>query len=53
MTSIGKTSNVMKQERSHTEEVLMLGGERQADDAMSSTSGMREKDLKDSANKVQ
>ena len=55
MTSIGKTSNVMKREVSHMDEFLQLGGERPqvADDAMSSTSGMREKDLKDSANKVQ
>lgn len=52
MTSIGKTSGIMKREVSHTDEMVQYGGEK-TDDVMSTTSGMRDKDLKDAANKVQ
>ena len=54
MTSIGKTSGVMKREVSHAEEVAGFGEKREVpDDVMSNTSGVREKELKDAANKVQ
>ena len=53
MTSIGKTSGIMKREVSHTEDVTGQGERQLPDDVMSSTSGMREKELKDAATKVQ
>ena len=56
MTSIGKTSGVMKREVSHMEDMAgTFGGDYKnqfTDDVMSSTSGVRDKDLKDSAHKV-
>lgn len=51
MTSIGKTSGIMKREVSHAEDVLAYP--QHNDDVLSSTSGIRDKDFKDSTNKVQ
>ena len=50
MTSVGRMSG-MKRDVSHTEEMTVAGGPN--DDVISTTSGMRDKDIKESTSKVQ
>ena len=51
MTSVGRMSG-MKRDVSHTEE-MTVAGDRANDDIISTTSGMRDRDIKESTSKVQ